>query len=108
MGLWLLAVIFMEIIKGVIITVIGAAVIGWLGIGGSKTVVTVGSTRVTKKWKALIVIGWVMLIGGSLYCLSWASVSGFNNPKTGLGLSLAFSGLLILLIGRFGEWWNRH
>jgi len=98
----------MEITQGVLIAVIAAAIIYWLGIGGSKTVVTVGGTRITKKWKVLIVIGWIMFVGGGLYCTSWASVSGFSNPKAGIGLSLAFLGLLMLLVGRLGAWWNRH
>ena len=98
----------MQIIQGVLITIIAAFIIYWLGIGGSKTVITIEGTRVTKTWKVLIVIGWIMFVGGGLYCLSWASVSGFNNPKTGIGFSLAFVGLIILFIGKFGAWWNRH
>jgi hypothetical protein len=97
----------MGIIEGVVTAVIAAAVVYMLGIGGSKTVVTVAGHRVSKTWKLLIVLGWGAFIGAGFYCISWASVSGFNDPKVGLSFSLSLLGLVVLLLGKFGDWWNR-
>jgi hypothetical protein len=98
-----------EITTGVIIAVLSAVIIALLGIGNSKATVhiTKGNMKASKVWKVLIVIGCLMVFGGGFYGISWLAFAGFDNPRTGLGISLFVLGLPILGIGKFGSWWTK-
>jgi hypothetical protein len=59
-----------------------------------------------KNWKTARVISWLVFLGGLFMFLRFLQDGGWNNPLTGLGFTLAFVGLVALLIAKFGAWWN--
>ena len=86
-----------QILIGVLIGVISAYIVSWLGINNSKTTLYIkGSGKVTKTWKVLILTGTLMFFGGGYYTLAWASISGLSNPKALLGILFFIIGLLFL------------
>lgn len=98
-----------QIFTGIIVAVVAGWILSLFGIGNSKTVIHVhGNQSVSKKWKTTIVIGWIMFVGGAYYGIAWFSVTGFTDPRPGIGLSTGVLGLAILLAGKFGSWWNRN
>lgn len=59
-----------------------------------------------KGWKVVIIISWIMIIGG-LYIVGLnAPNGGLNNPSVGLGLSLVILGIPLKYIGKFFHWWH--
>lgn len=96
-----------QIVTGVIGTVIAAAIVHWLGIGGTKTVVTIYGQRSLKKWKALIVIGWILMIVGAYLAIKNAPLGGMQNPYTGYGINMIVVGFALELVGEFMVWWNK-
>ncbi len=38
--------------------------------------------------------------------VSGSQNGGFQNPKTGAGLSLLCIGIILLVVGKFGAWWT--
>ncbi len=98
-----------QIVIGVVVAVISAFVIKLLGIGNTKTVVSIqGGKRATTGWKVLIVIGWLMFVGGGYYWIAWGCTNGFGSPHAIIGLTVFFYGAIILGVGKFGAWWNRN
>lgn len=97
-----------EIVTGIIATVVAGVILAWLGLNRSTTVVQVGGRpRKSRKWKTMIVVGWILTVFGGYYALAWGIEKGLNNYHTGLGISLFAIGIPILLLGRFGSWWSR-
>ena len=99
-----------QIVIGVVIAVISAIIISILRIGGNQkvTVHVQGGRRAGTLWKLLIVLGWIMFVGGIYYGLAWASTNGWSDPRPAMGLSSAVLGFFMLCIGKFGAWWNRN
>jgi hypothetical protein len=98
-----------QILIGIFVAVVATVIVSWLGFGNSKAIVYVrGGHRVPRIWKILTVIGWLMLFGGGYYFIAWASVAGFTDPRTGIGLSIAVLGSFLYPIGRFGMWWTKN
>ena len=60
----------------------------------------------SKRWKVVKLVGWVLFIVGGLLFLSGYGNGGFQNTQTGLGFSLTFIGVVILLVGKLGAWWT--
>ncbi len=97
-----------EIVTGVIVAVVAGIILSWFGLNKHTTVVRVGGNLGTpKKWKVMIVIGWILTIFGGWYSLAWGLESGLSDYHTGMGLSSFILGIPILLLGKFGTWWNR-
>lgn len=90
----------------IVITVLGAAVVHWLGWDGTK-VVFLHSKRQTKKWKALIVISWAAISIGTYLTITYAPQGGLSNLYTNYGINFLAYGFIALQVGRFGAWWNR-
>lgn len=59
-----------------------------------------------KIWKLAKVISWLVFLSGVLLILYGANNDGFNNPLTGLGITLSFFAFIALLITKFGSWWS--
>jgi RNA polymerase subunit RPABC4/transcription elongation factor Spt4 len=59
-----------------------------------------------KKWKLAKVITWLIFWFGAVLILVGAGNGGFDNPLTGLGITLAFLGFIARLVVRFGSWWS--
>jgi len=80
-----------QIVIGVVIAVISAIIISIFRIGGNQKVMVhvQGNPRAGTLWKLLIVLGWVMFVGGIYYGLAWASTNGWNDPRQAMGLSSA-------------------
>lgn len=100
-----------QIVIGVVIAVISAIIISIFRIGGNQKVTVhhvQGGRRTGTLWKLLIVLGWIMFVGGVYYGLAWASTNGWNDPRPAMGVSSAVLGFCILCIGKFGAWWNRN
>lgn len=98
-----------EIATGIIVAVVSAIIISMLKIGNSHTVVTVhGGGRVSSIWKILILLGWLMFVGGLYYGLAWLSVEGFSDYRSGMGISIGILGFFVLAIGKLGKWWNSN
>ena len=95
-----------QIATGVIIAVLGAVVIHWLGLDGAKVVVIHGR-RQTKKWKVLIVLSWIAIAIGAYLTITYAPQGGLSNPYTGYGINFMGYGFIALQLVRFGAWWNR-
>lgn len=96
-----------QVITGILIAVVSGIILSALGIGSRTTVRVQGGQRVTKKWKVMIALGWLMFVGGGYYCIAWTSAVGFTDPRPGIGLSVGVLGFFLLIIGKFGAWWNR-
>lgn len=98
-----------EILVGVTIAVISAAIVYKLGFTGGHSRVTIHSVNSSgsKGWKSWIVIGWVMVIGGFYFVGTYAQEGGFEDWHTGLGISLMFFGVCSIMLGKFGLWWNK-
>ena len=98
-----------EILVGITIAVISAAIVYKLGFSGGHSRVTIHSVNSSgsKGWKSWIVVGWLMVIGGIYNAGTYAPISGLDDWRTGMGISLIFFGICSICIGRFGLWWNR-
>ncbi len=59
-----------------------------------------------KKWKVVKLVAWVTIVGGLCMFVSGSQNGGFQNPKTGAGLSLLCIGIILLVVGKFGAWWT--
>ncbi len=59
-----------------------------------------------KGWKVVIIISWMMIIGGLYIAGLNAPNGGLNNPYVGMGLSLAILGIPLKYIGKFFHWWH--
>lgn len=96
--------LFIQIIAGLVVAII----VSFFSIGsGSHKRTLSGGIPNTKKWKATIVIGVFMIVGGLSLFSNNFPIGGFQNPYAGLGFSIAFLGLIVFFIGRFGRWWSR-
>lgn len=65
--------------------------------------------RTGKNWKALLLLGSLLLLGGLTSC-GWAMLSdprALTSPPllAWIGGSIALTGFVIFLFGRFGAWW---
>jgi hypothetical protein len=58
-------------------------------------------------WKILNIIAWLMIVGGFVLLSQGVQNGGFENVKTGAGLSLALLGWIVLGLGKFIGWWQR-
>lgn len=97
-----------EIVTGIFVAVVAGVLLSWLGFNRNTTLVHVGGTaHKSKLWKLLIILGSLMMVVGGYMGFAWGMQSGFDDYHTGLGLSLFIVGIPILLLGRFGSWWNR-
>lgn len=88
--------LFQQIVSGLVVLVVSI----WLG--GKTSPTTDG-----KGWKTVVIIGWIMIIGGLYIAGINAQNGGFNNPYTGLGLSMFVIGIPIKYLGKFFVWWHR-
>jgi uncharacterized membrane protein YvbJ len=61
-----------------------------------------------KKWKAVKLISWIVIIFGVILFLSNIRDGGFNNPMTGFGFSMGLFGIMGAIIGKFGAWWQHR
>ena len=84
------------IVSGAIILLISI----WLG-GRAQSSPTTG-----KGWKITVIFAYVMIFGGLYLFASNLTDGGFNNPYTGMGLSLAILGVILRFIGKFFIWWH--
>jgi uncharacterized membrane protein YvbJ len=64
--------------------------------------------QTTKKWKWIKLVSAIFLIIGFFLFLSGLSTGGFENVKTGLGLTITFLSFIALLVGKFGAWWTNR
>lgn len=97
-----------ELFTQIAAMVIGTIILGFFGFGGGNHRVTIQNGRpATKKWKVVLIIGILMIVSGTSLFANHFPNGGFQDPYSGLGFSLAFIGLFIFLIGKFGRWWSR-
>lgn len=88
---------------------VAAAIIRFLGLNNSKSVVVVRGIRVrTRKWKLLIVASWVAIIAGFYMVSTYGPQGGLEDPKANLGINLIGYGVLAELFGEFMLWWHRN
>lgn len=67
--------------------------------------------RTGKKWKALMLIGFLTFLGGLGNCtVSMMAVGASQNAASAgfgaLGFLIAIAGLVVLIVGRIGGWWH--
>ncbi len=94
-----------QIIGGLAVVAIAA----WLGIGRS-SVRIIHSTRPSKTWKRVILISWLMIIAG-IYMFgsnkgTFINITA-NNIYAIIGLDLIGFGIIALIIGKVGHWFNK-
>ncbi len=94
--------LIVQVLSGLIVV----AIAGWLGIGRS-TVRVITGARSTRTWKWVILISWLMIIGG-LYLFGankgqFTNISA-NNIYAMMGLDLLGFGIIGLGIGKVGAW----
>lgn len=85
-----------QILSGIVVLVVS------IFLGAKSGPVTYG-----KGWKIVVIIGWMMILGGACIGISSFSNGGFANPYTGLGLSLFVFGIPVKYLGQFFVWWHR-
>ena len=64
--------------------------------------------KTSKGWKAAKLISWVVLLIGFFTFTSQYQQGGWNNPMAGFGFTIAFFGLVGIIISKFGAWWNNR
>ena len=89
-GLW------QQIVSGLVVLLVSI----WLG--GRSSPATDG-----KGWKIVVIVGWVMILGGLYMFGVNMQAGGFSNPYSGLGLSLFLLGISVKYLGSFFVWWHR-
>lgn len=89
--------LFQQIVAGLVILVISFLL-------GTKSTY---QSNDCKSWKILVIIAWLMILGGFYLFISHFSNGGFNDFYTGMGLSIGILGLLLKYFGKFFIWWNR-
>jgi hypothetical protein len=57
----------------------------------------------SKKWKIVVILGWILIIGGALFTINSFN-GGIYNPYIFTGIGLAFLGLVLNWIGKFFIW----
>jgi CHASE2 domain-containing sensor protein len=70
----------------------------------------IGGLVVNKKWKWVIAISWIMIIGGlGLFGANNGQLTNaqVNNTSAMIGLDLFGIGIIVLVIGKIGSWFNR-
>lgn len=70
----------------------------------NKKIQTIEGT--SKQWKVIKLVSWILFLIGLWLALSGNAEGGFNNPKTGAGISLAFISFIGIMISKFGAWWS--
>lgn len=88
--------LFQQIVSGVVVLLISIL------LGKNTTKNTVNS----KGWKGVVVISWVMILGGLYMISSNVNNGGIYNPYVGMGMISAFLGIILKYIGRFFLWWR--
>jgi len=89
--------LFQQIVSGVVVLLISIL------LGKNTTKNTVNG----KSWKVVVVISWVMILGGLYMISSNVNNGGIYNPYVGMGISSAFLGIILKYIGKFFLWWQR-
>lgn len=64
--------------------------------------------QTAKKWKWIKLISSIFIIIGLFIFFNGATTEGFQNIKTGLGLSITFLAFIVFLVGKFGAWWTNR
>ena len=96
--------LFIQVASGLIVLLIA----GFLGLGAKTIKVMSGhSSRPTKKWKWLIIIGWIMVFGGLALFGSHSAVTKQIYPFADTGFQTALLGVIVLGIGKVGLWLTR-
>ncbi len=88
--------LFQQIVSGLVVLFVSILL-------GSRT--TKGVTN-GKGWKVVVIISWVMILGGLYLAGINAPNGGWNNPYVGMGWSVALLGLLLKYLGKFFLWWH--
>jgi hypothetical protein len=89
--------------------VIGATIIGWLGIGSVKVIVYHRSGSTSMKWKKIIVLAYLIIVEALILITQGVPPPGgnfFRNAWADLGVLLALVGVALLVIGKTGRWLN--
>jgi hypothetical protein len=90
---------------GLVQNIIGGVIVLFISILFARK--TLASTTSAKGWKAMVVIGNIMIFGGILFAISHYSDSGLNNPYVNYGALTSIFGFPIKYLGRFFVWWHR-
>lgn len=67
---------------------------------------TIVIEKTSKKWKFKRLIAWLLIITAIFLISNGYHNGGFGNPMTSFGLITGFIGIILLLIAKFGSWWN--
>ena len=60
----------------------------------------------SKRWKIIKLIAWIGLIIGFFMFTSNMEHGGWQNMYSGMGFCLGFFSFILLLVGKFGNWWS--
>lgn len=64
--------------------------------------------QTSKRWKRIKLVSWLGLIIGFIIMGRGVQNGGFDNPQTGLGITILFISFVALMVGKFGVWWTNR
>ena len=88
---------FQQLIVGLILLLLSL----WLGTR------TAGPATGGKAWKIVIIVSWIMTLGGLYLLLLNLSNGGLKNEEAATGFGILFFGIVLNWIGKFFLWWHR-
>ncbi|MDD3171642.1 MAG: hypothetical protein PHO86_04905 [Bacilli bacterium] len=89
--------LFQQIVSGLVILFVSILI-------GNKEI---EKTSVSKFWKLIIILAWILFWGGLYLIIVNFPNGGIYNLKVCIGVSSASLGFIINIIGKFFIWWNK-
>ncbi|MFA5228816.1 MAG: hypothetical protein WC446_03580 [Candidatus Paceibacterota bacterium] len=89
--------LFQQIISGLVILSVSVLI-------GNKEV---EKKSVSKFWKLIIILAWILFWGGLYLIIVNFPNGGIYNLEVSIGISSAFLGFIISIIGKIFVWWNK-